>query len=129
MIGISNVNAGQLLELIERARIAPMVVQNRCFANRGWDQDVRRICGEHGIMYQGFSLLTANLNVLRRPEIAALARRLGVSPEQVVFRFAIDIGMVPLTGTTSEQHMREDLRIQQISLTDDDVALIESIAL
>jgi diketogulonate reductase-like aldo/keto reductase len=80
-------------------------------------------------MYQGFSLLTANLNVLRRPEIAALARRLGVSPEQVVFRFAIDIGMVPLTGTTSEQHMREDLRIQQISLTDDDVALIESIAL
>src|ERR1051325_4466397 len=51
MIGISNVNAMQRSALITEAEIKPMAVQNRCFANRGWDRDVRQICRQHGIMY------------------------------------------------------------------------------
>src|SRR4051794_18780081 len=62
MVGISNVNAEQLRLLVTKAAIQPMVVQNRCYANRGWDRDVRKICRDHGITYQGFSLLTANRN-------------------------------------------------------------------
>src|SRR6185436_4853295 len=98
MIGISNVNHLQLLELIGKARIKPMAVQNRCFANRGWDRTVRNICVDHGIMYQGFSLLTANPNVVGHPDVVAIASRLGVQSEQVVFRFAMQAGMTPLTG-------------------------------
>src|SRR5262245_13746714 len=78
MIGISNVNALQLATLIERAQIKPMAVQNRCFANRGWDRRVREICRANGIMYQGFSVLTANPFVVRHPEVIAIAQRLGV---------------------------------------------------
>src|SRR5215470_4003556 len=52
MIGISNVNVLQLAMLMDKAKIKPMAVQNRCFANRGWDRDVRRLCREQGIMYQ-----------------------------------------------------------------------------
>lgn len=128
MIGISNVNHLQLASLVEKAVVKPMVVQNRCFANRGWDREVRKICRAHGIMYQGFSLLTANPAVLGRPEVEATARRLGVNPEQVIFRFAMEAGMVPLTGTTSERHMIEDLRVNDIALTSDEVARLESIA-
>src|SRR5262245_38896277 len=102
-IGLSNVNAYQLAMLIEKAEIKPMAVQNRCFANHGWDRQVRELCREHGIMYQGFSLLTANPYVLEIPEVLSIARRLQVQPEQVVFRFAMQIGMVPLTGPTSVQ--------------------------
>jgi diketogulonate reductase-like aldo/keto reductase len=105
-----------------------MVVQNRCFAVRGWDHDVRQICRTNDIVYQGFSLLTANLDVVRHRSVATIARRLGVQPEQVIFRFAIQAGMVPLTGTTNEQHMREDLRVHNIELTRDEVDLIENIA-
>lgn len=126
-IGISNVNAGQLATLVAKAGIKPMIVQNRCFANRGWDRQVREICQAHGIMYQGFSLLTANPSVLRHPEVVSIARRLGVNTEQVIFRFAMQAGMVPLTGTTSAQHMREDLKVYGIELTRDEVNLIESI--
>jgi diketogulonate reductase-like aldo/keto reductase len=54
LIGVSNVNALQLAALIAQADVKPMVVQNRCFANRGWDRQVREICQTHGITYQGF---------------------------------------------------------------------------
>jgi diketogulonate reductase-like aldo/keto reductase len=128
MIGISNVNYLQLTALIERAQIKPMAVQNRCYASRGWDREVREICREHGIMYQGFSLLTANIAVLRHPEIVAMARKLGVDVMQVIFRFAMQVGMVPLTGTTNEKHMMEDLGVGRIMLSDDEVRYIESIA-
>jgi len=127
MIGISYVNAEQVRLLVTKARIKPMVVQNRCFANRGWDRDVRVICRTHGITYQGFSLLTANRNVLRHPIVVSVAKRLGVQAEQVIFKFAMQVGMVPLTGTKDPVHMREDLGISAIQLTQDEVDLIESI--
>lgn len=128
MIGISNVNYLQLSALLERATIKPMVVQNRCYASQGWDREVREVCREHGIMYQGFSLLTANVPVLRHPPIVSMAKKLGVDTMQVIFRFAMQIGMVPLTGTSNEQHMKEDLDVSRISLSDEEVSFIESVA-
>jgi diketogulonate reductase-like aldo/keto reductase len=127
-IGISNVNHLQLGELVSKASIKPMMVQNRCYANRGWDREVRAICRKHGIVYQGFSLLTANVPVLRHPPIISIARRLGVDTMQVVFRFAIQVGMLPITGTTDEQHMKEDLGVFDIELTAEEVSFIESVA-
>jgi len=127
LIGISNVKAEQLNLLIAKASIKPMVVQNRCYANRGWDREVRAICRDHGITYQGFSLLTANRNVVRHPIVVSVARRLGVQAEQVIFKFAMQVGMVPLTGTKDAVHMREDLKVSAIQLTQDEVDLIESI--
>jgi diketogulonate reductase-like aldo/keto reductase len=105
-----------------------MMVQNRCYANRGWDREVREICRKHAITYQGFSLLTANVPVLRHPPVVSIARRLGVDTMQVVFRFAIQVGMLPITGTTDEQHMKEDLGVSAIELTPEEVSFIESVA-
>jgi len=128
MIGISNVGAAQLQELCEQARVRPMMVQNRCFAALAWDKQVRTICQAHGIIYQGFSLLTANREVFAAPEIRAIAQRVGAGPAQVIFRFAMQIGMLPLTGTTSEQHMKEDLSVEQFSLSAEEIERIETIA-
>ena len=128
MIGISNVAAGQLAELCEQANVKPMVVQNRCYAALGWDKEVREICQAHGIIYQGFSLLTANREVLIYPEIQKIARRLGAGPAQIIFRFAMQIGMLPLTGTTSQQHMKEDLQAEQLALSSQEIERIEKIA-
>jgi diketogulonate reductase-like aldo/keto reductase len=127
-IGISNVNHLQLTALLKRTAIKPMVVQNRCYANRGWDREVRELCLANGVVYQGFSLLTANAPVLRHPPIVSIAQRLGVDTMQVIFRFAMQVGMTPLTGTTDEQHMKQDLAVHGIELTEDEVSFIESVA-
>jgi diketogulonate reductase-like aldo/keto reductase len=129
MIGISNVTASQLTELCEQANTKPMVVQNRCYAALGWDKEVREICQVHGIIYQGFSLLTANRKVLVDPEIRTIAQRLGAGPAQIIFRFAMQTGMLPLTGTTSPQHMKEDLQAEQFALSTQEIQRIETIAL
>ena len=126
-IGISNVNIVQLQLLTEKAEIKPMVVQNRCFANQGWDSEIRGFCKTNQIAYEGFSLLTANPFVIQSPEVRSIARELGRTPEQVVFCFAMQAGMIPITGTTNDQHMKEDLQAVDFELKDDDVQLIEAI--
>jgi len=129
MIGVSNITAPQLAQLCDQAKVKPMVVQNRCFAALGWDRAVREICQTNGIIYQGFSLLTANREVLGASEIHAVARRLNATIAQVIFCFAMQIGMLPLTGTTSEQHMKEDLESERFALTTEELQRIETIAL
>ena len=127
MIGVSNITAAQLAALCEQASVKPMVVQNRCFAALGWDREVRQVCRAHGVIYQGFSLLTANRDVLSSPEVLRTAKRLHASPAQVIFRFAMQVGMLPLTGTTSEKHMKEDLAAERLTLTGEEVRAIEDI--
>ena len=129
MIGVSNITAAQLEELCEQAAVKPMMVQNRCYAKHGWDYEVRDICRAQGIIYQGFSLLTANRQFINGPEIRAIANRLAAGPEQVIFAFAIQIGMLPLTGTTNEQHMKDDLQAERLELSAEDMELVETIAL
>jgi len=129
MIGISNVTAEQLTQLCEQANVKPMVVQNRCYAALGWDKEVREICQDHGIIYQGFSLLTANGAVLADPEVRTIATRLGTGVPLVIFRFAIHIWMLSLTGTTRPQHMKEALQAEQFVLSTEDIKRIETIGM
>ena len=129
MIGVSNVSAEQLTLLCERAQVKPMVVQNRCYAVFGWDQAVRAICRQHNLVYQGFSLLTANQGLFMEPAMRTIAQRYNTGVAQVTFRFATQIGMQPLTGTTDPQHMADDLGCARFTLTDDELKLIETIGL
>lgn len=125
-IGVSNFRLSQLREL-EGAKVKPAYVQNRCYAARGWDRDVREHCLAHDIVYQGFSLLTANPQVVGHPATAAIAQRLNATPAQVVFRFAAALGILPLTGTTDEGHMKDDLAAPALELTADDLASLRKL--
>ena len=129
MIGISNVSADQLRLLCERATHKPMVVQNRCYAALGWDRDVREICRAHGIIYQGFSLLTANRDIFSDPDVRTMAAKYGMCLAQLVFRFAMQMGMLPLTGTTNQQHMAEDLRSDQFTISTEDLQRLETVGM
>ena len=127
LLGVSNVSLAQLQALCSGARVPPRFVQNRCFAVRRWDRDVRDFCAANGMIYQGFSLLTANRDVLVRPELAKIAQRYGKALTQIVFRFALDVGMLPLTGTTNAGHMRDDLDIFDFKLDAAEIAEIEGL--
>lgn len=127
MIGVSNVTAEQVALLCSKAKVRPMVVQNRCYAVMGWDYETRQVCRDNGILYEGFSLLTANQEFLGAGEIHEIAHRHGMGIAQVIFRFAQQIGMVPLTGTTNPEHMTHDLESDRFTLTPQDLKTIETI--
>jgi diketogulonate reductase-like aldo/keto reductase len=126
-LGVSNVTLEQLQRLCDDARIRPRFVQNRCYAARRWDRRVREFCTANDLIYQGFSLLTANRDVMAHPELARIAKRHGRTISQIVFRFAIDVGMMFLTGTSDAKHMREDLDIFDFRLEPEEVERIEGL--
>jgi diketogulonate reductase-like aldo/keto reductase len=128
LLGVSNVSLEHLQQMAASRAELPAFVQNRCYARLGWDRDVRQFCRENKIIYQGFSLLTANREVTHHPLIFDLASSAKVTPAQVVFTFARSIGILPLTGTTNAEHMRQDLASCNLGLPPDAVHAIESMA-
>ena len=126
-IGVSNINLEQLETLIDKADIKPAFVQNRCFAEMHWDKQIREICMENKICYQGFSLITANYQYLVAAPVKNIAIHYQKTIPQIVFKFAQQIGMLPLTGTTNPEHMRHDLNLLGFSLKPNELEVIETI--
>ena len=127
LLGVSNVSLRHLQQMAATHGEGPAFVQNRCFARLGWDRDVRMFCRERKITYQGFSMLTANVDALRHPMTTGLATRSNATPAQIIFTFARSVGMLPMTGTTDAEHMKQDLAIRNLELSPDSVQAIESL--
>jgi diketogulonate reductase-like aldo/keto reductase len=127
LLGVSNVSLRHLEQLAAYHIEVPGFVQNRCYARLGWDRDVRCFCSERKIIYQGFSLLTANLEVLHHPLLSSLAKRENATSAQIIFAFARQAGMLPLTGTSSAEHMQQDLSSAALTLSSDEVHAIETL--
>ena len=125
VLGVSNIRLEQLALLCDGARVRPRFVQNRCYAASGWDREVRAFCTTNDIVYQGFSLLTANRGATEHRELIRIAKRYGRTAAEIVFRFALDVGMLPLTGTTDGEHMRCDLGVLDFRLDPDEVKRID----
>jgi diketogulonate reductase-like aldo/keto reductase len=73
-LGVSNFVLEQLQDLHREARVKPSFVQNRCYAERAWDRRIRQFCAANKIIYQGFSLFTANRAAMAHPELDKIAR-------------------------------------------------------
>lgn len=127
-LGISNCYDLDLLErLYEEADVKPTVVQNRFYADSGFDIELRRWCADNRITYQSFWTLTANPHLLEHPQIQQMCHQYGKTSAQILFRYLHQRGVVPLTGTTSELHMQEDLAITEFAMTEADMGLIDGL--
>lgn len=127
-LGISNCYYLQTLkQLYHEATIKPLVVQNRFYRESGYDQDLRRWCVDHGIMYQSFWTLTANPILLQSIAIRKIADSHNKTPEQVLFRYLSQVGVVPLTGTKSDEHMIQDLSIFSFELSEAEIKYIHQL--
>jgi diketogulonate reductase-like aldo/keto reductase len=117
-LGISNCYAfTELAHLWAQARIKPAVVQNRFYADTGYDREIRAFCRQHQIVYQSFWTLTANPQVLAHATLTALGSAHRRTPAQILFRYLTQTDVVPLTGTRSEKHMQDDLSIFEFELS------------
>lgn len=126
-IGISNCYELEMLkQLYEAAAIKPAIVQNRFYQLTGYDSEIRKWCQEQKIIYQSFWTLTANPQILSSEAMQNAAQTYQKTAVQIFFRVLVDIGIVPLTGTCSDIHMKEDLEIFNFSLP---LTVIKEIAL
>jgi diketogulonate reductase-like aldo/keto reductase len=127
-LGISNCyQLLQLEALYDGARVKPAVIQNRFYADTQYDRNIRAYCRRRHILYQSFWTLTANPKVLASRPLTALAEKYGRTAPQVLFRYLTQIDAVPLTGTSSQVHMREDLAIFEFQLTAAEIAQLSTL--
>jgi len=121
-LGISNCyNTETVRSLYTDANVKPAVVQNRFYQETGYDADLRRWCSNHKVIYQSFWTLTANPHILSSSTVRTIAQKYQKTEAQIFFRYLSHSGIVPLTGTSSEQHMREDLSIFDFELSSEDL--------
>lgn len=125
-LGISNCyDLGTLKRLFGEAEIKPAVLQNRFYADSGYDVQLRAYCAAQGICYQSFWSLTANPRLLGSEPVIRAAMQRGVETPQVFYAYLIAKGITPLDGTTSPAHMRDDLAVFNITLSDDEITAID----
>ncbi len=121
-LGISNCYHTEVIRsLYADADVKPAVVQNRFYQETGYDANLRRWCSDHGVIYQSFWTLTANPHILASNTVRTIAKTYQKTEAQIFFRYLSHSGIVPLTGTTSEQHMKEDLGIFDFELSSEDL--------
>ncbi|ORY89671.1 Aldo/keto reductase [Leucosporidium creatinivorum] len=118
-LGISNIYDPDLLRwAFETFDIKPSVVQNRfCEEHLHYCGPILALCEQYGAKFQSFWTLSANPTLLASPPLRSLASQQSLTPPQALYKLLIqssrfDEGrIVPLNGTTSLKHMKEDLAV------------------
>ncbi|KAJ1304263.1 hypothetical protein OPQ81_005423 [Rhizoctonia solani] len=114
-IGVSNTYDVQTLEFLQSIGKVD-VVQNRWYQGNAWDISVYNYCLKHGIIYQSFWTLTGSPSLYRHPLITNIAKSKKATNAQVIYRFAQSLGIIPLAGSTNEQHMKDGLDSEKLDI-------------
>ena len=110
-LGISNVYQIEVVQyLYEMATVKPTIVQNRFYAQTGYDTAIRAFCKEKGITYQSFWTLTGNPGLLKSEPVTKVAEKASVSKAVALYSLVLGLGNTSvLNGTTNTERMSEDL--------------------
>jgi len=127
-LGISNTyDLDTLKRLYEDAKIKPAVVQNRFYADSGYDIEIRQWCKNNNVTYQSFWTLTANSHILQSEELYELGRKYDKNVIQIFFAYLHQVGITPLTGTTDLEHMESDLQSFDIVLDKEEIVRMNAL--
>lgn len=120
-LGISNCyNVEFFRKLFETAKVKPLFLQNRFYADSDYDKELREYCRHNKVHYQSFWTLTANPHILQSQPMQLLAKKYKLTPEQIFYAILMEEGIIPLIGTCSKQHMQEDLAILTVKIEEQD---------
>lgn len=122
-IGVSNFEQVDLDNIIEHAAVKPPV--NQILAHVGNTPfDLIDHCRSRNVLVEAYSPV-AHGAVLKKPELAALAAKYGVSVAQLCIRYCLELGLLPLPKTARPEHLRSNIAID-FNITAEDMATLEA---
>jgi diketogulonate reductase-like aldo/keto reductase len=124
-IGVSNYSMDQIQALIDATGEVPVVNQIE-WSPFGHSREMLGYCQENGIIIQSYSPLTRQER-LDNDKLADLAHKYGKTPAQLMIRWNIQLGNVPIIKANHEEHLRENLDVFDFSITEDDMQEINSL--
>jgi len=126
-IGVSNYTRTHLEELLADTEVVPAVnqIEFHPFVFRQ-QQATLEFCKQHGIVVEAYSPL-AQGHKLGHPAIAEIAQKVGKTNAQVVLRWAIQHGTVPIPKTTHKDRMKENLGVFDFELPKTDMHTLDNL--
>lgn len=116
-IGVSNFLQDDLENILSDCRVKPMVNQILLHISNT-PMKLVDFCQANGILVESYSPI-AHGEALKITEIAAIAKKYGVTAAQLCIRYAIDLGTVALPKTANPEHMKENAAVDFIISEDD----------
>lgn len=126
-IGVCNFDKAMLGRLLERCRVKPMVNQ---FERHPLFQqeETAGYCRENGIVVMSYSpFARMDGRLMRNPALERIAAAHGKSVGQVILRWNVEHGDIPIPASRSEAHIRENFDVCGFSLSPDEVAEIDAL--
>jgi len=125
--GVSNYGVKELKQVLSQSDVVPAVNQIE-FHPFNFDEQrpVLEFCQQHDILVEAYSPIKYLDG--QQPVVNDIADRLERTPQQVVLRWCIQHGTLPLPRSSSETHMRSNLQVFDFELTNDDMKRLDSLS-
>lgn len=120
-IGVSNYMVHHLEEVLSQSKTMPAVNQiefHPFIYNR--QKPILDFCRTHDIVVEAYSPLTMGRNLMH-PNITAIASKAGKSNAQVILRWCVQQGTIPIPRSTNPSHIAENINIFDFKLSDQDM--------
>jgi diketogulonate reductase-like aldo/keto reductase len=124
-IGVSNYSIEQMQELADETGEMPVVNQIE-WSPFGHSEEMLDFCEENGIIIQAYSPLTRGKK-LGNDTLEDLADKYERSVPQIIIRWNLQLGTVPIIKANSVEHMRENLNVFDFVLNPDDMELLDKL--
>jgi diketogulonate reductase-like aldo/keto reductase len=125
-IGVSNFAEAHLARVIDETGVTPAV--NQIELHPYFPQAEMRAVDERlGVQTCSWSPLGKRQAPFAEPPVAAAAERLGVSPGQVILRWQVQLGSVPIPKSANPERQRQNLDVFGFELTEEEMAAITAL--
>lgn len=133
-IGLSNFNSEQIDRILAIAEIKPVTNQVECHPNLN-QKKLREFCAKRNITVTAYSPLGSPARPWKTPEdpvvpldepkIIEIGKKYGKTPAQIILRFLVDIGTIPIPKSSSKERIKQNIDIFDFKLTPEEIAEIE----
>ncbi len=128
-IGVSNFTLKHLEELLKNSNVTPVVNQIEFHPFLYEEQkDLLRHCAEHGIVVEAYSPLAHGGSVMQDELLQKIGEKHGKTSAQVVLRWCVQHGTIPIPKSTSEDHIHENIHIFDFELDNKDMIAIDGLS-
>jgi diketogulonate reductase-like aldo/keto reductase len=128
-IGVSNFLPKHLERLLQAAEIVPAVLQIEVHPTFT-QEETRQFAKKHGIQIESWYPLSGrpeSREMLSLPVLTDLAKKYGKAPAQIVLRWHIELGLIPIPGSSHPEHIKENVDIFNFALSQHEVAAISAL--
>ncbi len=124
-IGVSNYSIDLIEQLIETSGEIPVVNQIE-WSPFGHSEEMKQYCDEKGIIIQAYSPLT-RAKRLGDPALIEIAEQYAKSPAQILIRWNLQLGTIPIPKANKKQHLEENIDVFDFEISDEDMMVLNNL--